>query len=88
MEKLKTLHSTDHDRQQELWKDTDNQHFFVSHVKLPWFVAEPPEYGYETMIFYCDSEGCVTDWLELYCNRYTNFTPNSIQEDVINWGME
>jgi hypothetical protein len=27
-------------------------------------------YRYETMVFPCDSDGAVTDWGELACNRY------------------
>lgn len=29
------------------------------------------DHGYETMVFACDSEGNVTDWSDLYAERYT-----------------
>ncbi len=28
--------------------------------------------GYETMIFYCDKNGNVTDWNDLYCEHYSD----------------
>lgn len=28
------------------------------------------DHGYETMIFACDANGNVTDWSDLYCDRY------------------
>ena len=28
------------------------------------------DHGYETMVFACDSNGNVTDWSDLYCERY------------------
>lgn len=30
------------------------------------------DHGYETMIFYCDKNGSVTDWGDLYCERYSD----------------
>jgi len=27
---------------------------------------------YETMVFHCNASGEVTDWMELYCDRYSN----------------
>ena len=28
------------------------------------------DHGYETMIFPCDRNGNVTDWIDLYCENY------------------
>lgn len=30
------------------------------------------DHGYETMIFHCDKNGKVTNWSDLYCQRYFN----------------
>ncbi len=54
-------------------KDTitrDGQHFLVSTVCL-----ESMHFGgeYETMVFPCDTDGNVTDWGDLHCDRYETY---------------
>ena len=52
-----------------------NNKYVVSTVSLPGYELAPRLYdelggGYETMVFHCDADGIVTDWLELDCRRY------------------
>jgi hypothetical protein len=52
--------------------DVDGNKYWVSTVDLGLdhsFGKGEPLY-WETMIFPCDDNGGVTDWGELYCNRY------------------
>ena len=44
-----------------------NNKYVVSTVRLP-LIFDGEEF--ETMVFHCDEQGTVTDWLELDCRRY------------------
>jgi hypothetical protein len=44
--------------------------YLVSTIELGrYFGGSSMEY--ETMVFHCNAAGEVTDWIELYCNRYS-----------------
>ena len=52
-----------------------NNCYVVSTVRLPGFELAPELYNelggeFETMVFPCDEQGTVTDWMELDCRRY------------------
>ena len=52
-----------------------NNRYVVSTVRLPGFELAPDLYNelggeFETMVFPCDEQGNVTDWMELTCRRY------------------
>ena len=50
-----------------------NPKYVVSTVRLAGADRMPDIYGgriFETMVFACDADGAVTDWLELDCQRY------------------
>jgi len=47
--------------------------YVVSTVRLAGADRMPDIYGgliFETMVFTCDEQGTITDWLELDCQRY------------------
>ena len=53
-------------RRMEQMRDVINrggQYYFVSTNDVPYT-------GFETMIFPCNEDGEVTNWGELYCDRY------------------
>ena len=50
-----------------------NSKYVVSTVRLAGADRTPDLYGgliFETMVFTCDEQGTITDWLELDCQRY------------------
>lgn len=52
-----------------------NNKYVVSTVLLAGYDAAPWLFddhggGFETMVFPCDEQGTVTDWMELDCRRY------------------
>jgi hypothetical protein len=47
-----------------------NKMFLVSTVEIETIRWRSPG-EYETMVFHCNAAGEVTDWIELYCNRYS-----------------
>ena len=50
-----------------------NPKYVVSTVRLAGADRMPDIYGgriFETMVFTCDEQGTITDWLELDCQRY------------------
>jgi hypothetical protein len=47
-----------------------NKKFLVSTVEIETIWGSS-RMEYETMVFHCNAAGEVTDWIELYCNRYS-----------------
>ena len=69
-----------------------NNKYVVSTVRLPGYELAPRLYdelggGYETMVFHCDADGIVTDWLELDCRRYRSLEAARAGHDgvVLDW---
>lgn len=46
------------------------EHFLVSTVAIGGRLGTLADYRYETMVFACDEQGKVTDWMDLQCDRY------------------
>ena len=45
--------------------------------------VETSDCGLETMVFKCDENGEVTDWTDLYCERYNNYAEMLNRHDYI-----
>lgn len=43
--------------------ESNGKHFYVDSCNTP-------DHGYETMVFACDANGNVTDWMDLYAEWY------------------